>query len=568
MSDCGTGLIEIANQPVKFTSDIDPDACNDNFYKQLVEIGDITQFQLKTTPCNYTADSIIAGGFDDPAQWSLGAGWSISSEQLIKSSGGLGPVSQPNIFFTGYKYTVIVNVQEISGTFTVLAGNGPAHILNATGQNVFVIDGLDGSGISILPLLPTHTCVISSISAYEIPTNLIVGIWDEQGVYQNSINPTDDPDYFIFHNETVTVSIDWETLGITAGCYYIGVADPCINTHGQNGLIDGTFRFGNAFWAEIENLPSTMLYVPATGTAVYNSSSVVVSGNPMTLEAKFITFNNGSIDLGPPIVFNNNSMSFDVEITIANYINMDSVIINIAGSTHTLTSNGSHSFTLAPSATPVPAPMFINFRSSMVNATVTISALKVTMTNASDLTADISSGLFNLKSSWFRTNLFYGCNDEDSFGMVFNGSGFIPRIRLHSKRVNASYPSDRETERNSNGRKFVRYYDRVKEKQFKIDRQPEYVHDFLSLMIGMDNTYLNDDQVFVTDDEYRVDYADEMDDFGSPVINLEPKQELVRNVMGSSNEKNGNLENRNTLDEDGNCIYDEDGSIVQDENDL
>lgn len=568
MPDCGTGYIEIPNQPVQFTDTTDSAACGVTWYKQLVQNGDITQIQLKTAPCDYTQDSVTDGGFTNSSNWTLGSGWSIVSEQLVKTSGGLGPAGQPGFTYTGKKYTVFIDVAEIFGTFTVIVGDGPAHTLNSTGLNVFTVDGFSTGGILILPLLSTYTCTINSISVYEIPTNVIVGIFDEDNTYVESINPTDNPEYFKFHNETVTISIDWETLGVAAGCYCIGVADPCVNTHGQNGLIDGDFRFGNLFWEEIENLPSTMLYVPATGTAVYSSDSVVVSGNPMTIEAKYITFNNGSIDLGPPLVINNNSMSFDVEITVSNYTNMDSVIVYVAGATHTITANGTHSFTLAPNPTPVPGPFNINFRSSTVGATVTISGLSIKMTDPEDLTADIKSNVFNLSDTWSKTHNFYGCNNEDSYGMVFDGSGFIPRIRLYSKSVNAKYPSDREVERISSGRKFVRYYDRQKEKQYKIERQPEYVQDFLSAWIGMDNIYVDDEEVFAVDDELRVDYEDDMDDFGAPVISLSAKQELVRNIAGAATEKNGNLEDRNTLDEDGACLYDEDGSVTLDEDEF
>jgi hypothetical protein len=128
------------------------------------------------------------------------------------------------------------------------------------------------------------------------------------------------------------------------------------------------------------------------------------------------------------------------------------------------------------------------------------------------------------------THLVNVCNNEDGFGFIFNGSGFSPRIRLRSYLVRASYQSERDSFEDSAGKRTVQYFKRRKSKEWRIEPVPEYVHDFLSTIIGYDHVYIGSAEYFVDDDEYSLQYQTRNDVMASVTLKLSEKIQLVENT--------------------------------------
>jgi hypothetical protein len=69
-----------------------------------------------------------------------------------------------------------------------------------------------------------------------------------------------------------------------------------------------------------------------------------------------------------------------------------------------------------------------------------------------------------------------------------------------------------------------------------IDLQPEYVHDFLRLLLGFDNVYINLEPYFVEDDEYSVEYDDSQDNLGKVKIAVSKTTQNIKNINCSDTE--------------------------------
>lgn len=160
----------------------------------------------------------------------------------------------------------------------------------------------------------------------------------------------------------------------------------------------------------------------------------------------------------------------------------------------------------------------------------------------SEYECDFTSNLFKLNDySQNCTLLINACNDEDGLGFVFGGSQFSPRVRINGKLKQAKYNSVKETYDDSAGDRKNVYYRRRKSKLLATELEPEYIHDFLSTLVGYDKFYVNG-QVYVCDDsEYSIEYGDGLDNMGSVTLQISEKVQLVTNVNYTDTVNNCNI---------------------------
>jgi hypothetical protein len=83
----------LPNQPILFDQSAD---CwlEDSGMNILAEYGDITQFQMKLSPCGSDVNVISNGNFANSTDWTVGASWSISGGQACHTIGTYGVLSQ------------------------------------------------------------------------------------------------------------------------------------------------------------------------------------------------------------------------------------------------------------------------------------------------------------------------------------------------------------------------------------------------------------------------------------------------------------------------------------------
>lgn len=503
----------IENQPVFFG---EANECSEDeiTFAQLVDNTDDTQVQFRIEPCP-DAEQLFTDPNFDQESWAITDQWSIADNMLC-GVGVTGLTNSADEFDADKYYQIEITVDSISvgGSIKVSLGSTIIGYLTSTGTFTFYGFPVAYFGNTSLILDAevegTDIC-ISQIGAYEIKTNVIIPIYTSDGTYVNEINYTDDPDSFVISQNTITATIDWSELGISNGCYYMCLLDPCENTGGQNypPTITNCEFTGSATGWDLE------------GSAAYSSNTIVLDGS----DFGFI-YQEG--------IFDNTYSSYCVKVNVTAISGTLTVQFgtNVVG---TITATGIHTITGIPNANSITV-------GNLISNTATITSVCACEITTADYECNLQSNVFKLGDYTNACTLIINaCNNEDSMGFVFTNSGFSPRVRLEAKLRQAKYANERTVYDNSIGTRKNIYFSGRKQKNLCIDLQPEYVHDFLRLLLGFDNVYINNETYSVDDDEYNVEYSDASDDLGKVRLLVSKRTQNVKNINCSEVENSCTL---------------------------
>lgn len=500
----------IPNQPIVFDL---PTSCSsdDSSYIQIVDNTDITQFQIGLDVCSGQAQLLPDPNFSDATEYTLGSNWTISNNTLCHTSGfGSGVSTVYNFDSTSKYYTVSIIVDSISSgsIFNVYFGSTLVGTIQSTGTHTFY--GFPAGYFGVTPLIispstATDEICISSLNVFWILTNFIFSIYDKNDVFQDSISYENDPSYFTFAEDSLTVTIDWAALNVSDGCYYICMSDPCENTGGQNYP---------------PNITNCSFASSLTGWNAGTSWSYGGSGNAIATYAG---------DVNDDQIYQD-----DVFVNYTSTYSIDLIITAITGTIEVYFGTalvGTYTTTGTKVVTGIPVGN-LDFSILITSGTVDITSACATALPSSYVCNSESQilKLGDYISDCPETLLINACNNEDGMGFIFDGSGFSPRLRLQAKLKQAKYTSERVVEEDSNGRKRVIYFNGKKSKNLVADLLPEYIHDFLRTLIGYDNFYINDTPYIVDDDEYNVTYDDSQDNVGSITLLISEQTQLIRNT--------------------------------------
>ena len=188
----------IPNQPVFFG---DTDECSDDIeFAQIVDLHDVTQFQLELEVCSSTPNSITNNQFANDTDWNLGDNWYIGGNNLCHLEGDLDTVNSTVTLSDSkyYRITIVVDSITCGATFNVLLGVNILGVINSIGTYTFYGFPIIGFGISSVLITPVNDgdMCISEIDAYEILLNEIVLVKDLNDNVVAQISYNDNPDYF------------------------------------------------------------------------------------------------------------------------------------------------------------------------------------------------------------------------------------------------------------------------------------------------------------------------------------------------------------------------------------
>jgi hypothetical protein len=147
----------------------------------------------------------------------------------------------------------------------------------------------------------------------------------------------------------------------------------------------------------------------------------------------------------------------------------------------------------------------------------------------------ISIGDYSDSCRYFKLE---GCNAENQFGLAFNGTSFLPGIRLEGRRFRAQYNTDVDLFRYASGKAVTSYADIRKNVSFYFGQLPEYVFDFLSIITYFDNLYVNGELYAPVNEDFpEIEYND-ANDLGSITFELYKKNEKVRKSVCTAADAN------------------------------
>lgn len=507
----------IENQPVVFDRDLtNCTNCDTLELPQLVNQGDITQFQIGLEPCLLSQELITDGGFNNGlTDWlTIGSGWSAVDGGACHNGNAVGSLFQ-NILTKDKYYQITFTVTENIGGLALVFIGGTNITVEGTGDFTFSGFALT-TDCGFFAASGVDFCV-DNVSVFEVDLHYIFGICDKSGAILKTFNLLDSltpggaaipfikDDKFNLTDGALTVFIDWTDLGIANGCRAIFILDPCVNQNGQNGVFNGDFTINDG-WLATDVAGGTFIILSGKGT---------YAGTGGASES---TFTNDETQVGI-------GLQYRVTYTLSSMSNTDlSIKLGTASGT-VRNSNGTFVDIITANGSS-----FNIFADSTAAGSAQIDDILLELVNDSDIVKDNISNDFEL-GLHTCTLLINACNDTDQFGFEFNQSSFSPTIRLFSKLATSQYPSERTTERNSFARFSNTFFQRTKTKQLFIDPQPEYVHDFLSLLSGFDHFYIENIEYFIPEEEeYVVNYDGDQDNVGSVDFGVTLKEELVRNI--------------------------------------
>ena len=500
-------MIYLRNQAYPF--DVAPDecdCCDELNIDQLVNQTDVTQFQ-NIMDVSAFAPQVV----DDPSfDLTVGGGspWTITSPiytvgggQLCKVLTGAAQSFQNNIFIVGNYYCVRVTLDELSGGVFDLTVGGNLFTLSAIGEYTFYIEAT-GDGVRVFGDDGVLGC-LSRIEAFEVfPQHTKILIKDSTGTVIGVLDIQNHPDAFEIMKNSVTNFVDWFDLGIDEGCYTLCIADPNLNIGGQNFLFNGDFTIDGFSGDEYDTgwllTNGTGSWQITGGQLEYNSSG---AGDVGLAEHIFTSYEVGTL--------------YDVEVVVADVTDcsLSVKIGTVAGPS--INAAGTYNFQITPDDTNLN---FTVFTMGAGATNIDIDSITVTKANTEDYVGNVEGPRINL-GTHECTHLVNACHNGPAAGFNFDG-GFSPTIRLKSQIGRATYGGTRISSKLSNGSYTNVYYDRDKIKEFQIDFQPEYVYDFLSLILGFKYWAIDGVRRHAQDDEISPTYPDTVNCNGTTIINI------------------------------------------------
>ena len=500
----------IPNQPIVFkpSAELSTDCgCGGDGFKQLVDFDDEIFFQIESTPCNETGTYGSAIAIQ---------AWTISGSTVTSSAAtSLGFFSQP--FYPQDMYgviRVIIEVDDIIGILNVNVTGASSQNITAAGTHTLYFDTphlLTNSSISVTITGSSFVGSFVFISLVGVPNGgLFLGVVDADDV--NTIVARIDPTITTI-DQYLTAGFSMVDVALSAGCYRLAIAEYCTNLCGQYFIFNPYFnptRSGVQGWSS----------VLGTGTTNW-----VIDPNLASIE-----LGSGESAYLESVTEVCEGVEYSIEITV-DAISNARLRVSVDGTTYgsPITTAGVTTIVFTPTSSGNVSlfgsqiggtPSLIEISKATLRAIYT----SVRYDRYSDV---IAVGEYS-GCDYFKLE---GCNGENQFGFAFYGSSFLPSIRLEGRRYQAQYDTDADLFRYASGRWHASYVDRRKRHTYYFGRLPEYVLDFLSILVYFDNFYVNGETHFPAEDSFpEVEYND-ADDLGSISIDLIRKTGIVRKTV-------------------------------------
>lgn len=529
-------ILTIPRQPLVFKPNYKDAECDcaESTFVELMDINDTASFQFKTVKNSNADPSTFVSDF-------LGGSWTKASG-VVTADGAIGSYSATfNNNYSGSLFLVEFDVyQTIKNSLTVqiyVSGVPKSEIITiyTPGTYSFYIQLLDQVDIpqtfSILFTSDASNLFEGSFSAiptvYAVNVNFAIGLYDaitNLCVYSwmYGQQPLQSEQLPITNGNYVTINKELPNE-IESGCYYWGISDADSQECSQVSIINPQFINGND-WTPIASGLSTLIWSAgkwsytgsgATNATLTNDESLVCEGVMYDVFYKLSGIS-GSLTATPII----GGVSAASQTSDGEY----SATI-IAGSSGTIAFRFQNA-----GGNPQASLDYFFLRASTSSLQPTIRSQSFSYGNNDDCT----------------TYLFEGCcgGGDIQYNFDFSG-GFYPRLRLgnignHNSSAGGvryfkpNYENDASQYRTATGIWKLGYADQIKSKLLRIERVPERVHDFLSLLVIFDSFFVEGNRYATPDGSYSsIEWID-ADDLGTTELQLIDADISFRKVVCSN----------------------------------
>ena len=501
-------IVSIPNQPILFTETEQCIDCGNNDYAQLADFEDQIFFQV----------GLDCGGEQITNQTSNLSVWTYNGVTICNdgtSGGFFASTIQPDEVYYLFEVIVIVPVLN-AGTLNVKFQGGQNYNITTAGEHTLYFN------TDIMDTDPTPTITFSGndfdgcFVAGTFQQAFVRGLWANHQFFLLDLNDNvviSEPDYIQAVRNSLTLGFDLNEHDLDAGCYRFGYSDECDNVCGQFRIDNGEF-------------------LTDTGWTLTNGASINDSTRVMNLD---------QTGIDSPTAVSDTALCEDkeyyVEISISKID--DGQIFAFIGNSASLggfiqaTTPGVHSATMtSTSGTSFELQLNANDSDTAVIDYVIVRYSDEQAPEITQRSNQIQIGDF---SSCDYVKL-EGCNADDNFNFVFNGSGFIPGIRVKRRFFRALYETETERSRRSNGDSIISFADIQKVKTLRLEQQPEYVYDFLSILVWFDAFYVNAARYVPRSDDFPAIEWNDANNLGNINLELQSATGKVRKVNCTGND--------------------------------
>jgi len=508
----------IPNQPILFNSTL-PQPCEgcNNEFTQLADFNDQLFWQLVAGAC---------GSFEYVSEFI--SSWTKSGS-TITSVGTNGAYSQDYARFDVVGNALLtVSVYSITGKLYVELVGGNSVIITAPGTHEIYLSTTDLTSANITLYFYTDTVntfngSFAIDSLQPIPNGgLFAGLVDPETL---AVVQVLDP-VITTSDQYLTAAIALNDYELNAGCYRLAIADYCTNTCGQYYVYNPYF---NDWGGCLGCPPLGWTSQPSVG-----ADDWTVGGGAAALSytnTNNITYLNGLTELCEGVEY---SVTVIVDSISDGTIRV--TVDNVSEGTG-ITAAGTYTFNITPAASGSIGLLLINDIAQTASVSVSKLTVRAYKEHAIyDKYSDvINIGDYTDECRYFKIE---GCNAEKQFGLGFNGTSFLPGIRLEGRRFQPQYDTDTDLFRYASGRWVASYVDRRKKLNYYFGRLPEYVLDFLSIVFYFDNCYVNGVAHIPSENEFPSIEYNEADDLGALTIELYKQTDKVRKTICSGTDAN------------------------------
>ena len=497
----------IPNQPIILPFTEDGCKCGNDIYEQLVDYKDELFFQVAL---DCSGEQITNQSYTD-AVWTYN-GVTYSNDGT--PGGFFKPRIRPNDIFNVFQLEVIITELN-AGSLIIAMQGGQTYELTTPGNHTLYFNtDVMSNGTTLTPTI--------TYFGDDFDGSFVVGSFRYafvSGIYSNhkffivdSDNNVviDDADYYQVVRNTLTVGFNLDAHDALTGCYRIAYADACDNTCAQ-------FRIDNGLFAEDVD------WVLINGASINTTDDA---------ELNLLVGGGGLPRATSETLFCENK-TYNVEIAVTK-ITGGQISVRLGNSAIILINAiGVYSQNLTSTS---GTQLYIEL-SGVAGNEADIEYIEVKYADTQPYEVNGASNI--LKIGEFNTCEYVkleGCCADDAFGFAFNGSGFIPGIRVNKRFFRALYEAEVERYRFSNGDSSTTFADIQKVKTLRLEQQPEYVYDFLSLLVWFDSFFVNSVPYILRSDEFPSIQWNDANDLGDINMELIPASGVLRKVNCTGNE--------------------------------
>jgi hypothetical protein len=502
-------------QPIQFSEDAGLCKCNSK-ESMLSQSGDVTTFQVQMEQCNNAPNLIYNGDF------SLinGSGWDTDftiSESAATSDESISDSldTSANVLKGGDYFQAELDIVSNDGT-PVIVYFGERKIAEISTSGNKVISGVCESVIAsdkLKVLSPFgNKVVISRIALYPLENDLSLVVNDVEGNVLNVrtlAQDVADANYTFFRRDrdVVTVDFEWDFitdavinggLGLSYGCYSLEVRGSCSSEYTGEMLPDPEMdsanedsKFGGLSQGDWPYSSETDNYVfmqRGTGYMLQNG----VNSTGATLFHTIVTGSGTSPSIGKNYLI-------DMEIIGSMGVTQELTITFGGVTLPVITTIGVKALNITAVSTD---GLVLDFRNEAGGDGVQIEYLRIAMnpTSIVNTVTPFYGSVFSFENEHPCTMFIHTLNNEDAYGLKFEQSMYLPKIRLKGNVRADDFNTKTEFNDDVDGTRNINFFEQRKSSNLQLQNIPEFLVDWLSLFRGFSSVFIDGIEYVVNSD--------------------------------------------------------------------